>query len=368
MNESENPSLAVERLKFDADHPIHATKIVNIIYLAPTPLLPGAFPSDMNSEEHELHLLEKGLQTLKDTSRKRRDDIESRKDAGEKVSDADDEWLDQSGNFIMEQILIDKFLVAKDNEPYCFAYHEYQAIQSIISSYQATLVEAATKKMNKRKKHLTTDDLSNGQCKRPRSHLSKPVQSERSSREPSKHKQSLTYIQRLEVIDWYYANGESQTKTYLHFSKIYCNMGISQPNISRWLKEKDSIRKIATNTGPQTKQKADVKFPEIEELLVTWCRMCEQTGQFVTGEQIKEKWHHFARMKNIDSKKWLTLTGGWLDSFKTRHGLREFKRHGEAGSARPETVTAERERIKEIVAEYGPGDVYNMDETGLFYA
>lgn len=50
-------------------------------------------------------------------------------------------------------------------------------------------------------------------------------------------------------------------------------------------------------------------------------------------------------------------------------GLKQLKRHGEAGSANPETIACERRRLQALIEKYGYGlkDLFNMDETGLFY-
>ena len=56
---------------------------------------------------------------------------------------------------------------------------------------------------------------------------------------------------------------------------------------------------------------------------------------------------------------------GWLSRFKKRHGIRLFKSHGEAGSAQASVVQNGREQLRDELRN--PKDVYNMDETGLFY-
>jgi hypothetical protein len=50
--------------------------------------------------------------------------------------------------------------------------------------------------------------------------------------------------------------------------------------------------------------------------------------------------------------------------------LKEFKCHGEAGSASPVKVEEEQKHIQELIkkARYQLKDIFNMDETGLFYA
>ena len=75
-------------------------------------------------------------------------------------------------------------------------------------------------------------------------------------------------------------------------------------------------------------------------------------------------------MAGIPQDDRLKLSNGWLGRFKVRHGLREMRRHGEAASANANTVNAERKRVQELIKKHGYQlrDIYNMDETGLFYA
>jgi hypothetical protein len=60
------------------------------------------------------------------------------------------------------------------------------------------------------------------------------------------------------------------------------------------------------------------------------------------------------------------FSNGWIDGFKARHNLKERILHGEAGSV---AVTAESEMVavRTLCGEYEEDEVYNMDETGLFW-
>jgi hypothetical protein len=75
-------------------------------------------------------------------------------------------------------------------------------------------------------------------------------------------------------------------------------------------------------------------------------------------------------MVGIPEEDRLTLSDGWLTRFKARHNLKEIKRHGDAGSAILSTVEDERKIMKEFIkkSKYELRDIFNMDETGLFYA
>jgi hypothetical protein len=50
-------------------------------------------------------------------------------------------------------------------------------------------------------------------------------------------KENATLVQRIEILDWFHANGENQSKTARHFDPIYPNLKLKQPIISEWAKD-----------------------------------------------------------------------------------------------------------------------------------
>jgi hypothetical protein len=72
----------------------------------------------------------------------------------------------------------------------------------------------------------------------------------------------------------------------------------------------------------------------------------------------------------IPSDERLNLSHKWLAQYTGRNGLKELKHHGKAASAGAETVETERKRIQALIKKnsYQLRDIFNMDETGLFYA
>ena len=105
-------------------------------------------------------------------------------------------------------------------------------------------------------------------------------------------------------------------------------------------------------------------------MLDIWVTMACEDGLLLTGDTIRQKWRQFANMGGIPQDEQLTLSEGWLSKYKLRIGLKGVKRHREAASACPEAIEKERNRIQNIIKESGLAakDVFNMDETGLFYA
>ena len=58
----------------------------------------------------------------------------------------------------------------------------------------------------------------------------------------------------------------------------------------------------------------------------------------------------------------------WIDRWKVRHGITAHRIVGESGSVGMEAVDNWKEtKLKFILEKYDEKDIYNMDETGLFY-
>ena len=74
---------------------------------------------------------------------------------------------------------------------------------------------------------------------------------------------------------------------------------------------------------------------------------------------------------NSPRKKWqFSASNGWFAKFQKRYGLKSISLHSEAASA--DTLAAEtyvNETFKKIISKggYEPQQVFNMDETGLFW-
>ena len=63
----------------------------------------------------------------------------------------------------------------------------------------------------------------------------------------------------------------------------------------------------------------------------------------------------------------LILSYGWLCNWKRRHGVFSVHLHGEAGSADQEGVARAQRELPSILNNFRLEDVFNYDETGLYY-
>lgn len=62
-----------------------------------------------------------------------------------------------------------------------------------------------------------------------------------------------------------------------------------------------------------------------------------------------------------------SASNGWLESFFKRHNISLKDLCGESGDVSEEVVNDWTQRIPDIVAGYDPKDIFNADETGLYY-
>jgi hypothetical protein len=83
---------------------------------------------------------------------------------------------------------------------------------------------------------------------------------------------------------------------------------------------------------------------------------------------VKEKARWFwSRLPQYNGIPEPALSEGWLDNFKARHGIKSWKKHGEAASVDEPNMVADLAYIQAKVAQYAPADQYNCDETGLMW-
>lgn len=216
--------------------------------------------------------------------------------------------------------------------------------------------------------HTTMTDVLKGPENKP-----KKVSSNKEHAAPVfTKKENATLDQRIEILNWYHANGKNQSKTAKHFDPIYPNLKIKQPLVSTWVKEEAKWREEWARAGGQThaaKRICQTQHPDVTEMLDLWVSKAMADNLLVTGEVLRQKWTRFADLAGVPEDERLALSEGWLGRFKNRSGLKQLKRHGEGGSADPESIENERRRIQGLIKEYGYElrDVFNMDETGLFY-
>lgn len=102
----------------------------------------------------------------------------------------------------------------------------------------------------------------------------------------------------------------------------------------------------------------------MNEALYNWYTLACSKNIYPSGPQLCEKAREIAEQLSVSNFK---ASNGRLDRWKKRHNIRQVKVSGESGEVSGVTVDAWLERIPELVSEYATEDIWNLDETGVFW-
>ena len=190
--------------------------------------------------------------------------------------------------------------------------------------------------MTKSKKDLKTGNLTFG-------HKAKIIE----------HKHNNLKITHIDLAKW--------ARKEFHLAKQP-----SESCISRTLRNEEKYLSISWQ-DQEIRRTHVVTNEVLEEALVTWVLQKQHQRLVVSSEAIQEQGRRFAERLGLE--KIPEFSKGWVSTFCKRNVFRKFRQHGESGDApinMPE-VQATLIAIKAEIASYDLKDVYNMDETGLFY-
>jgi hypothetical protein len=103
----------------------------------------------------------------------------------------------------------------------------------------------------------------------------------------------------------------------------------------------------------------------LEEALEMWFRQQRAMNIPISGTMLAEKARKFEDQLNILDFK---ASNGFIDRFKKRHGISFYQVAGEAADADANAAKDWKEKVlPTLLQRYAPEDVYNADESGLFY-
>lgn len=147
-------------------------------------------------------------------------------------------------------------------------------------------------------------------------------------------------------------------------NEIAKEFGIPSSTLSTILKNKATIlEKFEDGLGKRKKLKT-CEFPDMEKCLMVWITQCRTQNIPLDGLVIKEKAESFAKELG-----YLNFKGsnGWFENFKKRNNITFLKMCGESASVDDEVCEEFRKKISLILKDYDEKDVFNADETGLFF-
>ncbi|XP_063309192.1 tigger transposable element-derived protein 1-like [Pelobates fuscus] len=186
-----------------------------------------------------------------------------------------------------------------------------------------------------------------------------------------KRRKAITLETKLNIITDHDAGNTTK--------EVATKYSLSKSTVSTILKDREKYLKEVKNaqslhsTWIRTKENKSL-IPHMEKLLTAW--ISDQTGRLhmpVTYATICAKalslFEMLKQRKGGNVEETFSASSGWFDRYKKRAGWHNIKILGESASADTEAAKLFPAKLAEILEEgnYSPSQVFNADETGLFW-
>ncbi|KAH9131546.1 hypothetical protein LEN26_007683 [Aphanomyces euteiches] len=154
----------------------------------------------------------------------------------------------------------------------------------------------------------------------------------------------------------------------VRYEDIATKFSISKAMITRIKQKRSSIEaKLLQNADPESKRPCRLPGDalELDRRVYLWFCKARATKVIpVTGPMLQEKALRAAAALGMTS---FTASNGWLQGFRVRHNIQFRTLSGESAVVNMETVNDWMQSIAILVQDYHPDDIFNCDETGLFW-
>ncbi|XP_025243377.1 tigger transposable element-derived protein 6 [Theropithecus gelada] len=148
--------------------------------------------------------------------------------------------------------------------------------------------------------------------------------------------------------------------------------GITPSTLSTFLKDRTKFEKKVreASVGPQRKRMRSALYDDIDKAVFAWFQEIHAKNILVTGSVIRKKALNLANMLGYDN---FQASVGWLNRFRDRHGIalkavcREDTDRLMNGLGIDKVNEWHAGEIIKLIADYSPDDIFNADETGVFF-
>jgi hypothetical protein len=183
---------------------------------------------------------------------------------------------------------------------------------------------------------------------------------------------SLSYVQKLEVIE--------QLERGITHQNLAAKYGVSRTQITS-ISKKENREKIIARclADPNNKQNGcrstRPKYKLLEDELLDWFVSKRQKKFVVTTASLRAKALLIRDRRLIEAKQdddasrlhLFLCSNRWIGNFKKRNRILLRSVAGTEDTLQPDIIAKARDELKESLGTYDPRDIYNADESGLFY-
>lgn len=156
---------------------------------------------------------------------------------------------------------------------------------------------------------------------------------------------------------------EERKEEKFYKTAIAKKYGIAPSTLTGFLKTQTKIAEdFAKN---KTRKRArEPGLPEVDKAVLVWFSNSRDNNIKIDGLMLKTKAEEVAKkLGNTEFK----ASEGWLTNWKRRNEITFKTECGESGSVDPKSAADWMLSLDPILREYDPRNIFNADETGLFF-
>uniref|UniRef100_A0A914UKF2 HTH CENPB-type domain-containing protein n=1 Tax=Plectus sambesii TaxID=2011161 RepID=A0A914UKF2_9BILA len=175
---------------------------------------------------------------------------------------------------------------------------------------------------------------------------------------PQKKRSAVTLDVKKAIIEAA-AKNNSQTQLAKQFT-------IPRTTINDILRKKDAILKAIDGGGESKRARIKTgKYSDLEQALLCWIKTVRSENVPITSHLLMEKAKETSSLLKIEGFK---ASEGWRMNFKHCHLITFKSNQGEAGAIDVESLGKWQQQVlREELAKFSPDDIFNADETRLFW-
>lgn len=178
-------------------------------------------------------------------------------------------------------------------------------------------------------------------------------------------RKAFTIKEKLELVDRV-RNGDSQ-------AKIVKETGVNESTLRGWLRNEEKLRGYAETVdkdGLQRKKARLAADPQLDGKMLDFFVNQRDKGISIDGPTMLAQAKKVnQQLHEAEGDQDFSVSRGWLNRWKKRHGVQQFKANGESRSADLQAAADFIPAFQQFIEEedLGPHQIYNADETGLTY-
>lgn len=169
----------------------------------------------------------------------------------------------------------------------------------------------------------------------------------------------LTIAQKMEIIKFVEAQ-------HIGVRAVAEKFNIGKTQVSDIIKNKVYLSQTFVEQGSENSKR---KFPKsdgeiIDTVIFQWYLHARVNNLSISGPVLKEKALELASEVGLNDFK---ASNGWLQKFKERHQISYKNVYSDDTSVKQSVIADWLSKVKELINGYEERDIFNCDETGLFF-